>query len=247
MASKKQIAANRRNAKKSTGPRTKTGKKRASRNPLKHGLRALDVLTPDESPADYEAFREGGLMDLKPVGFLETELAEKIINTGWRLRRCERIEAGLLGGGKHVMEEIEATSPRKFARMLQYNPNGKDQTLSQCLQQMLVMRLGAHATGEPEKDRSFAHVSTEDLASDLMEVREEERQRNPLSYDVALAFNRDSSEQDALTKLARYEAGLDRGLQRAVRDFKQLQSERRAQAAEAARVTDVIDLNQQKS
>ena len=38
MASERQIAANRANAGKSTGPRSASGKKRASRNALKHGL-----------------------------------------------------------------------------------------------------------------------------------------------------------------------------------------------------------------
>ena len=85
MATKRQISANRQNATKSTGPRTKAGKKRASRNPLKHGLCALDLLTPDENPDDYEAFHNDALASLKPVGFLETELAETIINVRWRL------------------------------------------------------------------------------------------------------------------------------------------------------------------
>ena len=38
MASERQLAANRANARKSTGPRSASGKKRASRNALKHGL-----------------------------------------------------------------------------------------------------------------------------------------------------------------------------------------------------------------
>jgi hypothetical protein len=38
MASERQRAANRANARKSTGPRSDSGKKRASRNALKHGL-----------------------------------------------------------------------------------------------------------------------------------------------------------------------------------------------------------------
>ena len=38
MASEKQIAANRANAKKSTGPKSVTGKERSSRNSIKHGL-----------------------------------------------------------------------------------------------------------------------------------------------------------------------------------------------------------------
>jgi len=38
MASERQIAANQANAKRSTGPRTATGKLRSSRNAFKHGL-----------------------------------------------------------------------------------------------------------------------------------------------------------------------------------------------------------------
>ena len=38
MASEKQIAANRRNAQNSSGPRSAAGKKRASRNAHRHGL-----------------------------------------------------------------------------------------------------------------------------------------------------------------------------------------------------------------
>src|SRR5262245_45946660 len=40
MASERQIAANRRNARKSTGPRSGAGKERASRNAYRHGLRS---------------------------------------------------------------------------------------------------------------------------------------------------------------------------------------------------------------
>src|SRR5580658_7416549 len=40
MATERQIAANRRNARKSTGPRSGAGKKRASRSSYRHGLSA---------------------------------------------------------------------------------------------------------------------------------------------------------------------------------------------------------------
>lgn len=40
MASDRQIAANRRNARRSTGPRSRAGKSRASRNSYRHGLSA---------------------------------------------------------------------------------------------------------------------------------------------------------------------------------------------------------------
>jgi hypothetical protein len=56
MASRRQITANRRNARKSTGPRTSAGKLRSRRNALKHGLTAETVVTVFENRNDYAAF-----------------------------------------------------------------------------------------------------------------------------------------------------------------------------------------------
>jgi hypothetical protein len=47
MASERQIAANRYNARNSTGPRSTTGKKRAARNSLRHGLTINTALSQD--------------------------------------------------------------------------------------------------------------------------------------------------------------------------------------------------------
>ena len=58
MTSLKQIEANRRNALKSTGPRSEEGKQRSSRNALRHGLTAETVVEPLEDPEDYKLFEE---------------------------------------------------------------------------------------------------------------------------------------------------------------------------------------------
>ena len=44
MASSRQIAANRANAKRSTGPKTEQGKARSRMNAWKHGLTAEDIV-----------------------------------------------------------------------------------------------------------------------------------------------------------------------------------------------------------
>ncbi|MEN6575190.1 MAG: hypothetical protein ABFD90_02515 [Phycisphaerales bacterium] len=92
MASIAQIQANRSNAQKSTGPRTRGGKERASQNALKHGLLAQEAVIQGEDPEEFELYREGMLQELSPAGVVETMLAERVVGLSWRLRRAERLQ-----------------------------------------------------------------------------------------------------------------------------------------------------------
>ena len=77
MTSARQIEANRRNAKASTGPKTNLGKQRASQNAVRHGLTAETVLVPLEDAADYQAFEQAVTADY------EAETAVQTDWTGW--------------------------------------------------------------------------------------------------------------------------------------------------------------------
>ena len=93
MASDRQTAANRRNAQRSTGPRTEEGKERVSRNPLKHGLSAVKhVVLDHEDKAAFEALLEAMIEDFVPQTALETELVTRIAALTWRLRRVPEME-----------------------------------------------------------------------------------------------------------------------------------------------------------
>jgi hypothetical protein len=92
MATQAQINANRLNAQKSTGPRTAEGKRAVSQNAVKHGLFARDAVIKCEDPAEYELHREALLDDLRPVGAIESMLAERIVSLSWRLQRVERMQ-----------------------------------------------------------------------------------------------------------------------------------------------------------
>jgi hypothetical protein len=95
MPSAKQIAANQRNAQKSTGPKTAAGKQAVRLNALRHGLLAQENLVPDEKVEEFEALQDAVWKELQPVGELENLLVERIISSTWRLRRLGRLEAAL--------------------------------------------------------------------------------------------------------------------------------------------------------
>ena len=95
MASPKQIEANRRNAKKATGPRTSAGKRKVALNAVKHGLLAQQVVLPNEDEEEFAEFTVRLAHELQPVGELEDLLVGMIAACAWRLRRLQRVEKGL--------------------------------------------------------------------------------------------------------------------------------------------------------
>jgi hypothetical protein len=96
MASEKQIAANRRNASRSTGPKTAEGKGRMRLNALKHGLTADTVVLPGEDAAVLEARVDAWKDDVRPSGALEDYLVERAAHASWQLDRADRIIAARL-------------------------------------------------------------------------------------------------------------------------------------------------------
>lgn len=96
MATDRQIRANQLNALRSTGPRTEAGKEACSRNALRHGLTARQIVLEDEDPAEYEALREALLDELSPLSAMEGMLIDRLAQLFWRLRRIPRFESAFL-------------------------------------------------------------------------------------------------------------------------------------------------------
>ena len=95
------LAANRENAKLSTGPRTAEGKKRSRLNALRHGLTGQVVVMPYEDLQAYQAFVDERIQDLAHKSGLEKQLGVDIANTMWKLNRLSMIENGLYAMGHH--------------------------------------------------------------------------------------------------------------------------------------------------
>jgi hypothetical protein len=92
------VAANRRNASRSTGPKTKRGKRIVSRNAIKHGLLARQVVITAgmgaENEAEFHKLVDSLQTCYEPVGLIEEILVETIAVCLWRKARVIRAENG---------------------------------------------------------------------------------------------------------------------------------------------------------
>src|SRR5215469_9539997 len=105
MSSFRQIEANRRNARLSTGPITEDGKKRSRQNALRHGLTAETVIDALEDAEDYAAFEMAVTADYDAQSAVERELVLRLASLLWRLRRATAIESGLFRiQAKHLLQ-----------------------------------------------------------------------------------------------------------------------------------------------
>jgi hypothetical protein len=104
--SEQQLAANRSNAAKSTGPKTSNGKAIVSTNAIKHAILSDRMLVDGEKPAEFRELLQELNAALDPVGIVEVALVERVAISMWRQRRLIRAETAALA---------LATQPKKIA------------------------------------------------------------------------------------------------------------------------------------
>ena len=192
MATRKQIRANRRNARKSTGPRSDAGKAASSANALSHGLTAArTVVLPEEEPEDFELLRQGVIADLAPAGALQEALAQRIALLLWRLDRVARLEAELFAHGQLALQH---------------------KSLDRADNRALVSRTFAQHLGEE------AMKAMEPLKRRRLHIDASMRAEAPSGQ--VLAERKESAR--AYDQLARHEATLQRALDRTLAAFHRL-------------------------
>ena len=104
MTSFRQIEANRRNALRSTGPKTEDGKRRSRQNAVRHGLTSETVIAALEDIEDYQAFEAAVLADYDARTAVERELVLRLASLLWRIRRATAIETDLLQIQAEILE-----------------------------------------------------------------------------------------------------------------------------------------------
>jgi hypothetical protein len=93
----RKLQANQRNAQRSTGPKTKAGKRHSRRNALKHGILAVSlVLTESESAHEFHELVRNLRAEYQPIGMLEDMLVQKIAICWWRQKRALEYEFTLV-------------------------------------------------------------------------------------------------------------------------------------------------------
>ena len=212
MTSEEKAQANRRNALKSTGPKTPEGKSAVRLNAVKHGLLSQEVLLPGE---DEAALTELGVRlrdELQPLGELENLLVDRIITAYWRLRRLGRVETGIF-----AWERFE-----EMAKRAEHEAYGYEGNRAEYLKVMNV-------TVTDEKRHEEA----------LERARRMRSEQKDETATLGRTFARDANRANAFSKLSRYETAIERTLYRALHELERRQAARRGAAVTPPQVLDV--------
>ncbi|HEX6011686.1 MAG TPA: hypothetical protein VFY87_07770 [Geminicoccaceae bacterium] len=146
-----QVEASRRNGARSRGPVTPEGKRRSSRNALKHGLAALHHLVlADEDPGELEELTARLLAEIGPECELEARLVRRLAVAFWKGERAERVEVALLDGAPGIKpptrggtwEEAEAAETFDVRRFnaVRGHQAARGREISRCLKELRLLR-----------------------------------------------------------------------------------------------------------
>lgn len=96
MTSEAQIAANRKNALKSTGPRTSKGKAVSRRNAVRHGVLSENVAVVGDDADIFRNLRSGLMNDFDPQTEMESLMVDRIAILFWRERQLVNSESSMI-------------------------------------------------------------------------------------------------------------------------------------------------------
>jgi hypothetical protein len=205
MTSDKQAKANRRNALKSTGPKTPEGKATVRHNALKHGLLSPDVLLPEEDDTALKELSQRLRDELQPQGELEGLLVDRIIAATWRLRRLGRVEAGIFAW-------------ELYGELLE-RAQGEAQTYERSsLEDFLENHYGPSTRITNKQKHRKA----------LTKAQEIKAKQDAETATLGRTFIRDANKANAFSKLSRYETTIERSLYKALHELQRLQAARGA-------------------
>ena len=120
MATDRQIAANRDNAKLSSGPRTEEGKAISSRNNTSHNLTAKGLIISPGLEDDFSQLETGLRNSLQPDGELQHVLFARLLECSWNLHRCRLAEQQLYQSSANIDPLLDDSNAPKYDRIQKY-------------------------------------------------------------------------------------------------------------------------------
>jgi hypothetical protein len=118
MTSPARLAANRKNAQKSTGPKTDEGKARSCRSALKHGLYANSRVVPRCEAVEFDRWLGQWFDQYRPQGPAETSALERAAHAAWKIRRCAEVEAATLEKRRrHARADFERVEVQRALKL----------------------------------------------------------------------------------------------------------------------------------
>jgi hypothetical protein len=119
--SEAQLAANRANARQSTGPKTQEGKARSSANRRRHGFNGSFVLIPGEDVEQYFHLLADLIDEFKPKTGNEETLVVRMAQSQWLVQRALRLMDFQLNdpeGEMALMMRYQTTHERAYYRAI---------------------------------------------------------------------------------------------------------------------------------
>ena len=158
MSTLRQIEANRRNAQKSTGPTSVTGKAASSMNALKTGIHAKSLVLPTEDPAELDELVEDSYRSFHPTTPEARSLVDEFIYCEWSLRRLRAAETqswqhqdhtAYSGPAKYPLGYSATQYGNTFSR-LQYRMDATRRARERALQSLKQFQAEAAAAPAPD-------------------------------------------------------------------------------------------------
>ncbi len=208
MATQKQIEANKRNAKKSTGPKTPEGKSIVAQNAIKHGFHSSHTLVASEDPAEFDHHCTSLLEELAPYGPMESFLANRIVTLSWHLTRATRLQSDSINTLANNEMEQQQQQDEVPLKMLN-NPAVMVDLGMTCDEYYNLLGDGLEALRE--------------RAIELIEERRQKAEKEHSSVSLGSIAVRDFSETRVLDRLIMYERRIENSLYKTVLELQRLQ------------------------
>ena len=172
-------AANRENAKLSTGPKTDEGKQRSSRNSFKHGLTGQIHIATIEEMATYQAFCQEYFDEYKPAGPTEKGMVQNLADTQWQINHASTLINNIHPNDEGELSVEQSQQMDRYSRHASRFKRDFERTLKQLTEHQ-----------KQRKAYGFVDLRQAGQIHDLHEMLGEEWDPPQYGFDLTIPQNR---------------------------------------------------------